>query len=79
VDVPVNNAGDVNAWERLETVDIPEVITPELVADMVVGAIERNAPYCLTHPSPEAELDARRAAFRSAHVPVRSPEAVLPR
>lgn len=48
-----------------------EAIEPALVGPMVIEAIERNAPYCLTHPAPVETLNRRLRAYAAGARDVR--------
>lgn len=49
-----------------------EPLAPEAVGEMVITAIERNAPYVLTHPAPVATLRRRLAGWEAGYpAPVR--------
>ncbi|BAU94420.1 short chain dehydrogenase [Corynebacterium suranareeae] len=44
-----------------------EPLAPEFVGDMVITAIERNAPFVLTHPAPTDNLKARVEKLNSGY------------
>jgi NAD(P)-dependent dehydrogenase (short-subunit alcohol dehydrogenase family) len=63
-----SDAREVVAYERTAALKPHnDPISPEQVGDMVITAIERNAPYVLTHPAPLEELRARLAHLEAGY------------
>lgn len=62
-------SSQVKAWNRVLPTEMPNVISPTYVGEMVAEAIERNAPYCLTHEPPVEDLTERYEAYLASHVP----------
>jgi len=48
-------------------------IEPDDVGEMVAVAVERDLPYCLTHPAPAEGLHARTDAWIAGYLPVPDP------
>jgi NAD(P)-dependent dehydrogenase (short-subunit alcohol dehydrogenase family) len=55
-----SEARGVKPYQRVRPLTVyEEAIEPALVGPMVIEAIERNTPYCLTHPAPVETLNRR--------------------
>ncbi|MGW1547239.1 SDR family NAD(P)-dependent oxidoreductase [Streptomyces sp. NPDC002346] len=68
-EVDRSDARNVKPYERRGALQAHQVaIEPDVVGEMVVHAIETNAPYCLTHPAPAEGLRARLDSWISGHV-----------
>jgi NAD(P)-dependent dehydrogenase (short-subunit alcohol dehydrogenase family) len=56
------------AVELKDGADMIKGIEPDLVGPMVVKAIRRNAPYCMTHPTPAEALRRHAEALIASYV-----------